>query len=297
MKIVTAPSRTAGNRLVVAALGLVTGLCQACMSFGPPSVEEAFAGRPAPEARTYELPDGKTLSAHETGNPDGPLVLFIHGTPGSWNDFGHVMADPAVASKAWLVSVDRPGWGESSETGLEPSLEEQAAALEPVLAAHSNQLPAIVVGHSYGGPVAALLAMKEPERVGGLAIVAGSIDPALEKPKWYQKVGAWPVVKHLIPNALAGADQEILRLHDQLEAMSGGWPKLAMPVIVVQGEKDSLVDPATADFAERVITEAPLEVRRIPDVGHLIPWEHPELITAAVADLLADEVSASAPAR
>lgn len=269
-----------------AGLCMVVVLGQGCVTFGPPSTEQAFAGRPAPELHAYDLPGGGEIHAHETGNPEGRLVLFVHGTPGSWDDYGHVLGDPAVASRAWLVSVDRPGWGDSAATGLRPSLEEQAAALVPILDAHPEQLPAIVVGHSYGGPVAALLAMEEPERVGGLVIVAGSIDPELEKTTWFQALGRWPVVRALVPDALAKADREIKPLKQQLEAMMPGWSELRMPVTVIQGKTDALVDPANADFAERVITHAPLEVERIPDQGHLIPWEQPDLITAAVVQLL-----------
>jgi pimeloyl-ACP methyl ester carboxylesterase len=66
------------------------------------------------------------------------------------------------------------------------------------------------------------------------------------------------------------------------------WGGLRCPVIVLQGDLDELVPAANADFAERVITNAPLIVRRIPDQGHLIPWERPDLMVSAAVDLLDD---------
>jgi len=80
-----------------------------------------------------------------------------------------------------MISVDRPGWADSFEAGLLPSLHSQAQTLARVLdSASPEQLPAIVVGLSYGGPVSAFLAMEEPRRVGAMEMVAGSIDPQLE---------------------------------------------------------------------------------------------------------------------
>jgi pimeloyl-ACP methyl ester carboxylesterase len=235
------------------------------------------------------LAEGGTLSGRAIGASDGPLVLFVHGSPGGWNDFAHLLANRSLAEQALLVSVDRPGWGDSASLGIRPSLEAQVEALQVVLDAHPDQLPALVVGHSYGGPVAALLAMEEPERVGGLILVAGSIDPELEKTTWYQKVSRWRVVRWMLPDALVDADREIQPLKGQLDDLEPRWDGLVMPVKVIQGEADGLVPPANADFAEEKITQAtPLTVHRVPEMGHLIPWNRPELIAEAVGEWLGE---------
>jgi len=266
---------------LVALLGTtLTGLC--CVSFGPPSVEKAFAGRPAPVERGYALPGGGTLATGESGNPDGPLVLFVHGSPGSWSDFAYVMADAELAARALLISVDRPGWGGSAGTGLVSSMEAQARALRSVLEAHPQNLPAVVVGHSLGGPVAARLAMDAPRLVRALVLVAGSIDPEQERTTWYQALGRTWLVHPIVPEILTRADDEIRPLRGELERMLPLWADLHVPVFVLQGEDDALVPPANADFAERVLVHAPRSVERIPDQGHLIPWERPERIVATV---------------
>ena len=264
----------------------------ACASMGPPSTADAFAGRPAPQHTAYPFPDGRQLASAETGNPDGPLVLFIHGTPGSWSAFSFVMADPALADRAYLASVDRVGWGGSTAGGVDSTLDGQAHALKALLDAHPDKLPAIVVGHSLGGPIAARLAMDAPDQVGAVVLVAASIDPALEKTTWFQAIGRWKIVRWAVPEALVRADEEIQPLKAELEAMLDGWGGLRMPVTVIQGEKDGLVPAANADFAQRVLTQAPVTMRRIDDVGHLIPWNRPELIVEAVLRHL-DELESS----
>lgn len=257
-----------------------------CVGFGPPSTEKAFDGRPAPAFETVTTASGAPVRAATTGTAGAPLVLFVHGSPGAWNDFAYVMATPDLAERAFLVSVDRPGWGGSGESGLVASMQAQAAALRAVLEAHPESLPAIVVGHSLGGPVAARLAMDSPALVRALVLVAGSIDPDLEETTWYQALGRAPLVRWLVPDVLARADDEIRPLRGELRAMLPLWEELRMPVVVLQGEDDGLVPAANADFAERMITNAPLEVERIPDQGHLIPWQKPERIVAALLSIL-----------
>lgn len=278
-----------------AAIAAALALAASCVTFGPPSTENAFDGRPAPGSRQVELAGGRRLHVEETGLEGGPLVLFVHGTPGSWNDFAYVMADEKLARRARLVSVDRLGWGASSN-GVEPSLEVQATALEKVLEGYPAGLPAIVVGHSLGGPIAARLAMDAPELVGGLLLVAPAIDPGLERTTWYQAVARWPWVRPLLPDMLVRADDEIRPLRDELVDMLPRWHELTLPITLLQGDDDALVPPANADFAERVVTRAPLEVERVPDQGHLIPWQRPDLITDALLDLLERRDAAPGPA-
>ncbi|MGA2053392.1 MAG: alpha/beta hydrolase, partial [Opitutales bacterium] len=178
-----------------------------CFS-GPPPVKTEFAGRPPPEFHTYPLPNGRQIFAAQSGNPDAPLVLFIHGTPGGWDDFAGFLANPDLANHTLMVSVDRLGWGQSAAGGLDTSLADQAKALRVVLLAHPKNLPAIVVGHSLGGPIAAELALDSPDLVGALVLVAGSIDPAEEKTAWYQALGRSILFHWAVPKPLAEADVE-----------------------------------------------------------------------------------------
>lgn len=253
-----------------------------CASFRPPTVAEAFGSQPRPKGAVYPLPGGRRLATAEIGNPARPLVLLVHGSPGSWNDFAHVMADARLAERAWLVSVDRLGWGGSVEGGLETSLEAQALALRGVLEAHPGNRPVIVVGHSSGGPIAARLAMDVPEQVGGLVLVGGAVDPALEKTEWYQKVSRWRLVRWMVPKMLRRADDELRPFKAELAAMSDRWGELRMPVTVLHGDADDLVSPANADFVKRAAGNAQVTIERPAKVGHLIPWNRPELITAAI---------------
>lgn len=235
---------------------------------------------------------GRTLFWVESGDPEKRAVVFVHGTPGGWGAFRAYLGSAELLPMARLVSIDRPGWGRSGgET--QTRLGEQAAAVAAVVDALEGSEPPILVGHSLGAPIVARTAMDFPEKVGGLVLVSPSIDPDLERLTWYQRLGRrWPW-RRLLPAGLRTALHELVPLRDELAAMAGRWGEVRVPVTVVQGGRDRLVDPRNADFAERVV-RAPLGVVRVPDAGHLIPCQRPELLVDAVRRQLA-ELDAARP--
>lgn len=247
----------------------------------PIDLAQRFAGRPAP--RLGDVGAGvERVHYAETGKPDGPVVLLIHGTPGDLRSLAEVFADPGLAARATLVIVDRLGWGLSGDGSPVPSLERQAGALRAILDAFPGPRPAVVVGHSYGGPVAAWLATDEPTRVGAVVLVAASIDPAEERTTWYQAVGRWWIVRWMVPGALRKADAEVLPLPGQLTTLGTRLAGLKTPVYVLHGREDKLVPVANADYARRVLVQSPPVVEIIPGQGHFVPWENPARIIALV---------------
>jgi pimeloyl-ACP methyl ester carboxylesterase len=59
---------------------------------------------------------GRVLRARDAGDPNGPAVMYFHGTPGSRLDLSfdeQVVADSGTR----LVSFDRPGYGGSLRQG------------------------------------------------------------------------------------------------------------------------------------------------------------------------------------
>ena len=62
------------------------------------------------------------------GDDHSPLVVFVHGSPGSLSAFIDFMADTPLLEKAQLISVDRPGFGESSFGYAQKSVKKQVWA-------------------------------------------------------------------------------------------------------------------------------------------------------------------------
>lgn len=268
--------------------------CSACFPFGKKIRKDSQAfEKTHPEGFKTLQCKGWNLHYAVSGLQRGPLVIFIHGSPGSWDAFASYLMDPDLNLHARLVAVDRPGFGESDPGSVDRSLQNQAEIIAQVILTEGNGKGAIVVGHSLGGPVAARLAMDFPGRVSGLVLLAPSIDPNMEQTKWFQIPAQWFWVRWMLPSALDICNQEILPLKGELEKMLPFWKELRIPVRLIQGMDDGLVPPENADFAEKEMINADLKVTRVVGLNHFIPWARPDLVKAAVLGLL--QASAEVP--
>ena len=98
------------------------------------------------------LPDGRVMEYWEGGDPAGRLIIVHPGSPGTrlLATWGH---EAAASSGVRLVSINRPGYGDSTLTTGAPSLlatgRDTAA-----LAAHLRVDEYAVFGQSGGGPFA-----------------------------------------------------------------------------------------------------------------------------------------------
>jgi dienelactone hydrolase len=184
-----------------------------------------------------------------------------------------------------LLAPDRLGFGGSERGRAEPSLASQAAALAAVLESEPGP-PAVVVGHSLGGPIAARLAIDRPDLVAGLLLVAPSIDPAEERHRWYNIAGATVVVQWFLPIDWTVSNRELWPLKQELEAMLPLWAGVRCPTIVVQGLADDLVPPGNADFAELRLAPGKVRIDRYPGENHFILWKRPETVRKPLLDLL-----------
>jgi pimeloyl-ACP methyl ester carboxylesterase len=93
-------------------------------------------------------------------------VLFVHGQPGLGSDFDPVRR--LLEAEFRVIAPDRAGYGENPDPPA--TMHENAVALAGLLDRLSR--PAIVVGHSYGGGIAALLGAERPDLVAGVVFAA-----------------------------------------------------------------------------------------------------------------------------
>ena len=117
-----------------------------------------------------DLPDGRQLDVTVTGAPDGPALLFHHGTPGSGRPY-RSMERAARERGLRLVTWSRPGYGGSTRrTGRRVAdvVDDVEAVLD-----HLEVERSVVAGWSGGGPHALATAARVPDRVAGVLCIAG----------------------------------------------------------------------------------------------------------------------------
>jgi len=210
-------------------------------------------------------------------------IVFIHGTPATAAVFGEQFRHPFP--RANLAALDRPGFGASGPDRRRPSLEDQANAIGALFETEPKRRT-ILVGHSYGAPVALLAALKFTNQVAGVVLIGGSIDPAQERIYAIQRFADRPAVSWLFPRSLRQCNRELLTLRGDLVCLQPQLSKIAVPVVMLQGGKDRQVPVSNVDYLRAQLAVAGksnlFEQFVFPGYNHFIPWEHPDAVEAAI---------------
>ncbi len=230
--------------------------------------------------------DDHTIRIVESGDPQKQLVLFIHGTPGSWDGYRKYLQMASLTSRAHLIAMDRPGFGDMLDQDWLPPFEAQASMLMKIKARNHSSLPIVLVGHSLGGSIAYRMAVDYADEIAGLVIISSPIDPVLAKRRWYNLVSETVVVTWMLPDSLVKANREMMPLQEALFAMEPLLPNINAQVTVIQGGKDSLVKFGNLAYAEKHLVNARFKSIPMEKMGHFILWEEPELIEKEILNLL-----------
>jgi pimeloyl-ACP methyl ester carboxylesterase len=258
----------------------------------------------------YAYREGKTA--------DAPTIVMVHGFVGGKENFYPLAR--ALAGKYRLVIPDLPGWGESQRIpnenyGFLAQSERLAAFIRNV----SPGKPVVLVGHSMGGGVAALVAAGHPELVSRVALIdaagvrfddnvfgaevlAGrnpyavndraSLDRFLatvfhveDAKPWLP----WPADKAYIARRTRDAAFE-----QQVLAAIGRGPerflpgseaaRIKQPTLLLWCRQDAVIDPsALALYAQRIPQAMGV---MLDDCGHMSIMERPEDVAVAIDRLI-----------
>ena len=249
---------------------------------------------------------------------DGPVVLLLHGTGGATHSWRDML--PALADQATVVAVDFPGHGFTRGRpagGMSVSaIARGVASLLRELALD----PAVIVGHSAGMAVAVRMATEAdvpPRALVGLGAallpfpgLARDLFPALAKLLFVNPLVPYAAAKlvdkpgmmdRFVTRTGSRIDARGVALYRQLFsdpeqvagmiAMMAAWDlvpveaalsTLAMPVLLIHGDRDNTIPIAAARKSAALIRECTLTV--LPGLGHLAHEEAPERVAALILD-------------
>ena len=267
-------------------LALVSG----CLAMGGEE-ESRFANMDSISERIESFND-VDLHIVEGGDSAGQPVVFIHGTPGSAEFFASYLLHPELQDLR-LLALDRPGWGTSLvKNQFDGTLAAQSGMLGEFLCSIKSANPAqqlVVVAHSYGATLTPLLVMDHPQCISAVLLLAGAADPDLAAPRWYNWMTEVPPVSWLASLSGFGlklSNDEMMLVQSGLELMRDRWSTLNLPVTVIQGETDMLVDPNHADYLEASLAHIPAEIIRFPEAGHMVVHSDRPFVIAQLRKLL-----------
>lgn len=287
------------------------------MSGLAPSGLPPLAGELPPEAlrvlaaaqRLRTPVEGGELAWHAWGQ-GSPLVL-LHGGSGSWTHWLRNVQALADAGRRVLVP-DLPGFGDSARLPGVQDADGIAGPLATALRRLVGDAPCDVVGFSFGGLTAGLMAAAEPARVARLVLVGA---PALIQRDARLALRGW---RGLPPEAATAAHRhnlQVLMLHDPAAAddfavalqaantardrmlrrklaltdlLARTLPAITCPVHGIWGAHDALYVghlPAVAQVLRAAPAFGRFEV--IEGAGHWVQFEQPAAFQGRLLGLLA----------
>lgn len=281
--------------------------------------------------RFVESTDDVRIAVYEEGNPEGPVLLMVHGWPDS-----HALWDgvvPLLADRFRIVRYDNRGVSPTSQPrpAAAYSLERYADDLAAVLDAVSPGRPAHVLAHDWGsiGTWQYLGRPEATERVASFTSISGPsahhamlyIRGALARP-WrpirfargvsqlarlsYMALFSLPLLPGLAVRAFGGPFIASSTAADAAGSIkvyrANALPSLfhprrdhhvEAPVQLIVNTADAFIRPHAFDG---IGEWAPRLWRRELKAGHWSPISHPQVIAAAAAQFV-DHIDGAPPSR
>lgn len=197
----------------------------------------------------------------QIGKGARPSVVFAHGWARTHRDF--IPAAESLSGHASSILVDMPGFGETPRPETAWTTADYADHMAGFIREHCAG-PVVYVGHSFGARVGMRLAVRHPELLSGLVLVAGAglptQRPALQR--WKGKLRQMQF-RMLRNRAKDDAEREALEarfgsadyvqsrkiglrdifLNAVREDQSPDLPRIKVPTVLLYGEKDTETTP------------------------------------------------------
>ena len=265
----------------------------------------------------FVLVDG--LKLHYVSAGSGRPVVLIHGNPGSHQDYTMALLEK-LSRSFHVIAFDRPGHGYSERhDSVGNTVEVQAKLIRDALRKLSIRKP-ILVGHSWGGSVVLAAAVAHPEELSGIVLLAPAAYPNVSM-EWWSPLPEVPVLGKfflhmltpLIGRAIVNvnlkqayhpqavhqnyAEQSVemwtmpervrafasdeRTLRSSLKTLSPRYSDIQLPVVIVTGSADLLLEPENhAHKLHQSIEGSELIV--LPETGHQLPQTRPDSVVEAV---------------
>ncbi len=209
-------------------------------------------------------------------------VIFFHGSPSSLSSWNSYLNDSLLLENANLWAMDRPGLGYSNFGKSMPSIKIQAEVMNSIINAY-NLKNVITVGTSYGGPIAARLAILN-KNVKGVILISSAMDPEQERQFWGSRLTQWWATRWLVPRGYRVAGDEKTIHAEELKQLEEDWSNVKVPVIHIHGDKDDIVPYGNVNYTKKHFKN--IKIIRVPNVGHEISYRRSDLVKPLILEMI-----------
>ena len=215
------------------------------------------------------------------GEASKPALLLIHGAPGGHFDWKGFASRSAVYDQYRLLIVERPGYGRTKPKRAEKSIKKQAERIFEVIEKETQ--PVDVLGHSYGGPIAVVMAGLQPEKIGTVFGISGQYDPDNEIVFSVSYVGNLPPLRWLMPRYLRVSNREKLTHPEGLREVLPYYSQVQSKVILVHGDADTLVPYENSPYLMKLLTSEK-ELITLEGMDHPLQMQAVDTLVEIVMD-------------
>lgn len=206
-----------------------------------------------------------------------PTLVFIHGTIGSCLDFKRYMADSVLQSKVSMISYDRIGYNYNDKNAVQESIAFERDLLEDL----TKGLPkenTILVGYSYGGPIA----LSARSNFRKIILLAPAVYSKVEPMPWMLNFYKWRLTRWLVPDIWKEASKEKLSHREDLRNFESSWTDNKSPIISLHGDVDAIVPIANSVYLEKQFPKNQYDLIVLKDAGHGLVWSQFEEIKSEI---------------
>jgi len=165
-------------------------------------IQQQFKELEIPTEISYFKVDSLDLNTRMqsvVSNEEHINLVFLHGSPSSLSAWEGYLLDTSLREITNMHAIDRPGYGYSNFGDEITSIDTQAQVVNAVI--NKNKLTnVIVIGSSYGGPLAARVGFLNTN-VKAAVMISPAIDPNNEKDIWASRFTQWKLTRWLVPTA------------------------------------------------------------------------------------------------
>jgi len=135
-------------------------------------------------------------------DPQGATIVLVHGASGNLGDMVESLM-PELSKTHRVIAFDRPGHGYSGRPARD-DITDPAAQAEVLHEAFANLgvTRPVLLGHSWGGAVATAYALKFPDALSGLLVLAGATHVWEGETAWYHKLVRKPLLGEIFLRTL-----------------------------------------------------------------------------------------------
>lgn len=223
----------------------------------------------------------RVLHLQEVIDTTLPTIVFIHGSIGSASDFKKYLMDRTLNQRANLIAYDRVGYGIYQTGMVQNSIRFEVELLEDLLKS-INSKKIILVGYSYGGPIA-LASLKSYQKV---ILLAPAVYSKVEPMPWVLNLYKYKLLRWILPETWKAASKEKLSHRADLERFESNWDRNSSEIISIHGKKDWIVPIENSYYLKNNLPNNQFELVTLNRAGHGLVWTHFDEIKETILEQL-----------